>query len=284
MIKFLDKGFESKIRDFLKKKKGKLTEEDILNIRGIFISSEDVSGFSIPWQSSGHGMIYPDMFFNINDSANDEWIKDLALFTHIKCLHLMVPTQKLTFLKEFNQLKELYVLSSAEKDWSFMENLISLNYLFLDKCNFNDLSPIAELSKKQYEEFEKHENDEDMLNFYDGLECLGLTACNIKDITPLAQCPNVAELNLSDNSIEDITAVGSIKKLYYLTLRHNNINNIDALKYCTELYFLNLRHNLVEDIKVLKELVHLGRLFLGFNKIKDFTAVKALNLVYTDIE
>jgi Leucine-rich repeat (LRR) protein len=287
MVKFLDKGFESKVRSVIGKPGGQLRSEELFKIKGIIITDEEATGFAIPWQSSGHGMYFPELFFNVNNSDNEKWIKDLELFSHIRSLHLYVPTERLVFLKDFRNLKELYVTNSAEEDFSFLKGLVLLRYLFLQRCNFSDLTPIADLYKAQIEEYQKSRDKNNMLNIFTGLEYLGLTYCYISDLEPIVGCKNIIELNLSHNEIGDISPLGKINRLYYLTLRYNRIKSIEPLKSCHSLYYLNVRHNIIEDISVLKKVEkfnNLGRLFIGHNNIKDFNAVTGFNLVYTDLE
>lgn len=183
---------------------------------------------------------------------------------------------------------------SENKDWSIIENLISLSHLFVSQSSFTDLTPLSELSKRQLQMYQDLREEvtrsfsvstDKPLYVFNGLKYLYLSQCGITDITPLADCQKLDELNLSHNQICDIWPLKELHRLYYLILRYNQIENIDALKELTGIYMIYLRHNQISDIKVLENHVcgNLSRLFLGDNPITDFTPIRKIHLVDHDI-
>lgn len=167
-----DKAFEKAILTQLGRSSERVTPEDIQQIKGILIAYDDVSEFYIPWCDDAWElgiplcdsqfissdeddypwkvqMIAPNLIFNITSLDNGQWTQDLKHFRHIQTLHLYAPTEDLSFLSDFANLQELYIVDSRTKDWGFLQNLISLRMLYLNKCHFTDLEPIRELQNSQ---------------------------------------------------------------------------------------------------------------------------------------
>jgi Leucine-rich repeat (LRR) protein len=286
-IKFKDKGFEKSVKELLNIKSERITAEDLSVVEGIIVTVSKASGFSIPWvgDSAAFSMVFPDITFNVNDSDNGQWLADMEHFSHIKSLHIYVPTQNLSFLEGFCNLKELYVLDSDNKEWSFLQSLTSLRYLYLQNCNFSDLIPIRNLSREQLEQHEREKREPNTFHIFNGLKKLYLENCGISDISPLVDCKFINDLNLSHNEIYDINPLRGICSLYYLTLRHNKISDIKPLGELEGVYFINLRHNQIKDISALKKHrnANLSRLFLAHNNIEDYTPLKGIQLIDSDI-
>lgn len=288
-VEFKDKGFESEVKRVLSISTEQVTLQDLSAIKGVLITSGPIGGISIPWtgDSDAYGMVFPNLLFNIDESQNGEWIKDLRYFTHIKSLHMYMPTQDLGFMRDFKKLKELYVTDSVEEDWTFLANLTDLRYLYVKNCSFQDLTPLHELHKKQEELYLdwKKVNKENSF-YFARLQNVLLNYCGITDISPLATCKYISELNLSHNEICDLSPLKYISNLYYLTLRHNNIMDITPLSNIKRVYMMNLRHNCISDITVLENYnnSNLSRLFLGHNPITDFSPIRHLQLIQHDID
>ncbi|UGB29974.1 leucine-rich repeat domain-containing protein [Metabacillus sp. B2-18] len=214
-----------------------------------------------------------------------KWIADIEHFTHIKSLHIYFATDDLSFLEGFCNLEELYVVDSDNKEWSFIQSLTSLRYLYIQNCKFSNLIPIRNLFREQSERYDRASRESDTYQIFSGLKKLCLTNCGISDITPLADCKFIDDLNLSHNEISDISPLEGIRSLYYLTLRHNKITDITSLGELEGIYFINLRHNQIKDISALKKHrnSNLSRLFLAYNYIEDFTVLKGIHLIDSDI-
>lgn len=287
-MKLKDNAFEKVIREALKKTYGKLKADDLMSIKGILISNKDTNNIQIPWNSdeAAFNMTFPKVMFNVNNSENGMWIEDLTLFTNIKSLHIYIKIDDLSFLESFVNLEELYVLDSSETNWSFIENMLYLKYLWVHNCGFSNITPLGNLSEKQLEFFEKNKviNKKEFILFQ-GLENVHLNNCGISDISPLSKCAFLSDVDLSNNKISDLKPLSNLHLIYYLTIRYNNIKDITPLKNLKGLYYLNLRHNCIEDISILKgfENSNLSRLFLKFNKITDFSSIYNLYLVSNDI-
>lgn len=285
---------QDKVKKALKKDAAsQLSSEDLLKIRGIYISDIDANAISVPWVGtvSAHQMVFPEVMFNINHSENGQWVSDLQLFPHLQSLRISVPlmTETPLFFKELTNLRELYIIGPNQLNWAFIENLTNLEFFLISHCNFSDLTPLANLSKKQVAAHEKAKEKSSQtgeLILFRGLRNLCLNDCEIEDISPLAECPYISDLNLSHNKISDLSPLSKISSLYYLTLRYNRISDITPLQNLRRLYYLNLRHNNISDISIFKkfdESYNLGRLFLGHNNITDFSPLYRLFLVASDV-
>jgi len=289
-VHFQDKAFKKAVKKTLNITADKVTTEALSNVRGVYIhtSPEEVSALAIPWQSHVSLLeFFPFIPFNANNSDNGRWIEDLEHFTHIHSLRLYAPTDNLSFLSQFQNLVELFINDSLNKDWSFIPTLTRLRYLSIRDCMFPDLTPIRELHQNQEQLYKEWKNKHEGSAWYNNfLECLSLKYCGITDISSLKDCHHIVELDLSHNKIKEILALSSMRSLYYLSLRYNQIQDITALKERRDLYHINLRHNIISDISVFGqfEKSDIGRLFLEDNPIADFSPLRKLRLVRCDID
>ncbi|MBA9087287.1 hypothetical protein FHR92_003771 [Fontibacillus solani] len=234
-VEFLDKGFERAVRKKIGTSQERILSEDLKEIKGILIAEGDRSGFGIPWHadSSAFQMTFPDLMLNVAD-LDGKWEQDLIHFSHIRTLHIYVPTEDLAFLSDFTDLRELYVENSKAQNWTFLQNLINLCFLYLRECSFYDLTPILDLYRNQVRVPKSNE----LLHRLNEprLSHLGLNYCGISDISPLAECKSIEDLNLSHNIISDISPLRTISSLYYLTLRYFGIVSNEKQKYQSFVY------------------------------------------------
>lgn len=287
-VKFQDKGFE-KIVLAATGGKDKVTPKLLSQISSISISEEPSSVFQVPWHGSTVNTFFPRFCFGIRYSENGKWIEELAnYFSHIKALHLEVPTSELSFLKDFTNLEQLCIEDSSNTDWSFLSGLLHLQNLHMVNCYFADLTPLQVLSIKQdvviQHELEHGKNLK--LVIIRRLQHLSLLDCKISDISPLAKCRFISDLNLSHNLISDLSPLAEMAPaLYYLTMRYNNITEVSPLRALRGTYLINLRHNHISDVSVFVHLTtegYLSRLFLEHNKIEDFSELSTLRFVDSD--
>lgn len=289
-IKFLDKAFEERVSDavFKNTRERELTSDDLLKINSILVAEKEVDGISIPWGSDADAFntIFPQVFFNTNNSENGQWTADMQMFSHIQAMFIYLRTDDLSFLKEFASIKQLYISGYSGSDWSFIENMMNLEHLYVNRSNFSNLAPLAALCKKQEKAYQeaKQKGEKDLVMF-ELLTNLCLKYCEITDISPLAHCPHLSDLNLSHNNISDLRPLAKLDRLYWLTLRYNQIENIRPLGNMKRLYYLNLRHNNISDISILSRFknYYIGRLFLKYNPIDNFSPLKNGHLVDSDV-
>jgi len=77
--------------------------------------------------------------------------------------------------------------------------------------------------------------------------------CNIKDLTGLEYCVNLAELTLHSNLVTDISPLANLTAMRGLNLQDNRIEDISALAGLTNLNRLYLTKNRISDISPLVE-------------------------------
>ena len=89
------------------------------------------------------------------------------------------------------------------------------------------------------------------------------------DLTLLAGCINLTELNLSANRVSDISPLAGLTHLKELYLSENKIVDIRPLAGLVNLQKLDLQHNRISDITPLSGLTQLEKLYLNSNQIVD---------------
>src|SRR5262249_4138554 len=128
----------------------------------------------------------------------------------------------------------------------------------------------------------KHEpkvelTDEKLQNVY----FLEATGKDIKDLTGLEKCKNLAQIKLDKNKISDIKALKDLTNLQSLDLSDNQIKDISPLANLKGLQFIELSGNQVEKLEPLAGLTSLTSLYLGQNAIKDLAPLAPLSKLWT---
>src|ERR1700719_4412593 len=124
----------------------------------------------------------------------------------------------------------------------------------------------------------KHEpkaelTDEKLQNVY----ILEAPGKDIKDLTGLEKCKNLAKITLTKNKISDLKPLKDLANLQSLELAQNEIKDLSPLAGCKSLQYIELSGNKVEKIDALKDLTSLNSVYLGNNKIEDISPLAALN-------
>lgn len=124
----------------------------------------------------------------------------------------------------------------------------------------------------------KHEpkvqlTDEKLLDIY----FLEAPAKEIKDLTGLEKCKNLALIKLTKNKISDLKPLKDLANLQSLDLAQNEIKDLTPLSGLKMLQYIELSGNKIENIDALKDLTSLNALYLGNNQIKDLSPLAALH-------
>lgn len=285
-LEFKDNGFKRAVEKQLGLSQSLMTSQNISDITGIVASTSSEELLPIPWvlDGSAFNMHKPNLYFNVNESENGLWEEDLKLFKHISSLYLFVSVGNLDFLRQFSNLSDLYVAKgSTTHDWSFLEDLHYMTYLFLREVSFSDLEILRKLSTTQNDLISRSKKK--LTTFHNRLTCVSLIYCNIDDVSPLADCKWLTELNLSHNKITEFNSLLGLQSLYRLTLRYNCLSDLSFITdNCTTINYLNLRHNNIEDITPLVQMSEVSKLYLGYNPITDFSVLDQMQLRSHDIE
>jgi Leucine-rich repeat (LRR) protein len=115
-------------------------------------------------------------------------------------------------------------------------------------------------------------SDEMLKNVY----ILEATGKNIKDLSGLEKCINLASLRLDKNQIVDLKALKGLVNLQSLDLSHNQISDISPVAGLTKLQYIELSGNKIIKIDALKNLTALASLYLSENQIGDLTPIEGL--------
>jgi len=100
-------------------------------------------------------------------------------------------------------------------------------------------------------------------------ELLDVGHNKIKDISFVANMPNLRVAILAINYIEDISPIANCTNLEYLELFTCKIEDLSPLAGLTNLKHLNLNWNRFEDVTPLYNLTGLERLWLGRNELTE---------------
>jgi Leucine-rich repeat (LRR) protein len=101
----------------------------------------------------------------------------------------------------------------------------------------------------------------------------------IESVAALAELKNVQELHLQGNKITDIAPIGGMVKLQYIQLERNQVTKLDGLEKLPNLRSLYLSDNQVESLAPLAGLAKLTSLYLNNNKVSDLSPLKDLKWI-----
>ena len=88
----------------------------------------------------------------------------------------------------------------------------------------------------------------------------------ISDISKLAACTGLTNLNLANNSITDISVVADLVKVARLDFSYNQVSQLPAFHEDAELISIDGSHNLLESLEELAGLHHLNSVYMDYNE------------------
>lgn len=183
-------------------------------------------------------------------------ISPIAKLTDVEELRLdfMLTNVDLALLAPLVKLKSLNVSQIASFDRLPVENFPDMERF---TASFNGLttaraSRICKMKKLKY---------------------ISLYANKIEDIRFLADCPDLEELDLTDNLISEASQFGVLKSLKKLTLWGNRLVNLKGISDASNLEYLVLAYNQLENIEGLRGLGKLNALELSNNRIRNLEPV-----------
>ena len=97
----------------------------------------------------------------------------------------------------------------------------------------------------------------------------------VRDISNLADFPNLFSLSAINNRITDVSVLGTLPRLQYLDLGGNQVTDISGIG-CANLREFALWDNQVEDISIIATMTHLERLDIQNNRIRDVSPLAGL--------
>ena len=163
-----------------------------------------------------------------------------------------------------DDLLDILVLNFNENervtDFTGIERLENLEYLFLDYHGLTDLTPFAGLSN---------------------LVQLNVEGNDITDLTPLAGLTNLEVLQIGWNPISNVDALLGLPQLRVLSMFDTDVTDLSSIAQMTQLEELDLTgiHVIGSDVNVLSALVNLRSLNLTDIEIYDLSFLSNLTML-----
>ena len=204
--------------------------------------------------------------------------EDVAAIASLKGLTTLSLTNcgvdDLRFLSELTGLRTLYLPDNRITDLNPLKSLPELRTLYLDRNPIIDLSPLAELPGLStlslqgitVADYVLEDLQQSMPNcrifcdsvteqarpltlggaaFTEDVEVLDLSNRGITDISRLAYCLQLRDLNLEGNPVTALNTLSGLPRLTALNLANTGLTDadLDYLKTLQRLTYLNIEHN-----------------------------------------
>ena len=298
---FIDQGFARAFATAIGKSPSSITEEDILSIKVLAITTETDSTTGVKttklvvggddfqkaievdieaenYNESAHNEQYASAQKTSNITQSLKKLDDIAIFKNLSYLNL----NNLTLLKNLNvvqnldKLETLMIGTTQIKSLKDISGLTSLKTLGIQSLGIDDITALAPLKN---------------------LKTLYLSSNSIKDLSTLAEFTNLEVLYLEGNSViseEDVSTESgskevkvpvSLKPLEKLTnlkelrLTSSTVTDIDVVAKLTNLKKLSLAETGFKEISPIKDLVNLTTLYLSKNEISDISDLASLTKI-----
>jgi len=188
--------------------------------------------------------------------ANEVGTLAPELETAVRAKITKKPNEAIT-ISDLAQLKSVRLTDAKLEslDPCFFPKLTGLHFLYLGKGEYDDLSPIASLTK---------------------LETLVAFANNVRDIHPLEKMTILDQLDLSRTPVADLSPIAGLKNVTELSLDDTQVRDLAPLSGYAKLQTLSIKRTLVTDLSPLRELKKLKRLSIGGTTINDTSALQSL--------
>ena len=235
----------------------KITYNEIKEIKQLHVSHSNLDIYNL--KGIKYFTAIEELFLNLDGNENIAEISNCKNLKRVRFYGGII--SDLSFLKELNNIEELFLGSQKIVDISAIENLKNLKILELDSNQITDITPLMNLIK---------------------LENLSLLHNRINDISPLFKLENLKELNIGANqNIEKIEPLRRLEKLIILQAYSTKIKDIKILSNLNNLEVLQLSGTSVTEISALTNLHLLRELWLNDCAIISIPSVvmsKKLNL------
>ena len=182
---------------------------------------------------------------------------DLAGMINLKSLSIPhAKSADFTFMENLLSLESLEIsgISLDNNALNFIASPAGLQHLSLTDCGISSLIPLANMKE---------------------LTFLDLSNNSIRDLSPMVNLVNLEEVNLQYNAVRDIGVLATMPKLKILDLSYNDLSGVPTIGSCVSLQQLNLTHNKISDISAVGSLTGLTHFAAAENKISDVSALAA---------
>lgn len=218
-------------------------------------------------------------------SGNDlSDIAPLAALTELTTLQLSDNRiSDLSPLSGLRALKTLYLDGNPVTDFTALESLSSLRTLSIKSILITDAA-LAALQQalpgcRIYSDEPAKSVPEITLGgrtFRADVTELSLGGRDIDDISALAACTQLRDLDLRDNKITDLSPLAELTELERLCLWNNQVEDLTPLLDMTQLQYLDIDTNAVSDILPLARLTSLEELWLNNNPLHTVEPLRGL--------
>ena len=179
--------------------------------------------------------------------------KEIAEVTRLHAFGSAI--ESLVGLEHARNLWYLDLSDNAVTDLALLEDLSSLEHLYLDRNEVSDIGPLAALP----------------------LKTLSLSNTKVEDLSPLTDMNTLGWLALDGNSIRDLSPLPTT--LVYLYLTNNSISDIGRLANFPGLREVRLSGNSIRSLAPLAWLQNLAHVFLNDNQVESLAGLNFEPLV-----
>ena len=237
VVSIPDANLAAAIRGALKLKTKRITQLDMLGLRGLRASNPQITDLNRHQQITDlTGLEHARNLKYLYLARNQ--ISDITVLTKLPNLtSVSLRSNKIgdfTAVTELTNLIALDISDNPIKDLTLFAELINLRDLSLDRNQMSDLIPLAELTQ---------------------LKRLYLAYNQINDLTPLIGLTNLTSLGLPGNQINDLSPLAGLTQLQDLYLQGNHINDVRPLTGLVALRSLGLDRNPILNGSALRTLL-----------------------------
>jgi len=234
-------------------------------------------------------------------------VENLSALTALE--ELTVSDNEITDITPLEKLQWLTSLQMADNDIADLtplSSLYALKTLYIDNNPVTDFTPLEKLSALRTLSMKGIRITEDQLaalkkalpncaiyadtpvksipetelggrTFRVDVTELSLGGAEIDDLTPLAECTALRDLDLRDNKITDISVLAGMKDLERLCLWNNQVSDFSALEELEKLRYLDADTNDIRLLEDLKNCTALEELWLNNNPLETLAGIENLS-------
>ncbi len=163
--------------------------------------------------------------------------------------------KNLKILDRIKNLRKLWVYNTGVKDFTKIEEILSLEELLINSDFITIIPNISALKK---------------------LKMLAIQVTPIEDIQLLRELKALKKLYLNDTKINSIECLSHLKKLEILNIASTNITEISSLSKLEKLIGLSLGNLRIKDLQPISKLIKLVHLDISNTLIQNFDFIKNL--------
>lgn len=174
----------------------------------------------------------------------------------------------ISFLEEFQNLEDLFLLETSISDLSVLRLLPKLRRLFLQRSDIADLTDLSESYNLEYLWLDQTQvSDLSPLSNLIKLTAIGARGTKIYDLEPIRMLENLTILELNDTLIKDLTPIASLKYLSTLQIKGTTSIDFSPLSELRSLETLDVSNTNISDLSCLKHAYRLNWLNISDTNI-----------------